>query len=218
MNSAELEAVRRRLSVLTSPVRVVSFTQAFGASESVEVTGRIVKELTTLNELISVEEVSFVLDKPRAEALGIDRVPAIALMRGDEDARMRFLGAPSGYEFLSLVEAIALCGTSDSGLSEASKELVARIDTPTDIRVFVTPTCPHCPRAVTLSNRIAAENRLVTTTCVDASEFIDLSRRFHVTGVPKTVVNESIEILGALPEEEFVSAVLGVFKPGSETF
>ena len=39
---------------------------------------------------------------------------------------------------------------------------------------------------------------------------MDLSRKFRVTGVPKTVVNESIEILGALPEELFVRGVLGL--------
>jgi hypothetical protein len=38
---------------------------------------------------------------------------------------------------------------------------------------------------------------------------MDLSRRFRVTGVPKTIVNESIEILGAVPEADFVEAALG---------
>ena len=37
---------------------------------------------------------------------------------------------------------------------------------------------------------------------------MDLSRRYRVTGVPKTIVNETIEILGALPEEQFVEAAL----------
>jgi predicted DsbA family dithiol-disulfide isomerase len=37
---------------------------------------------------------------------------------------------------------------------------------------------------------------------------MDLSRRYHVTGVPKTVVNDSIEILGAAPEDEFVRSVV----------
>ena len=39
---------------------------------------------------------------------------------------------------------------------------------------------------------------------------MDLSRRFRVTGVPKTIVNGTIEILGALPEPDFVRQVLGV--------
>ena len=42
---------------------------------------------------------------------------------------------------------------------------------------------------------------------------MELSRRFRVTGVPKTIVNNAIEILGALPEHDFVRQVLGVETP-----
>ena len=57
---------------------------------------------------------------------------------------------------------------------------------------------------------MAREHALIRATCVEATEFMDLSRRFRVTGVPKTIVNDSTEILGALPEDEFVRSVLGV--------
>ena len=50
----------------------------------------------------------------------------------------------------------------------------------------------------------------LTAASVEATEFMDLSRRYRVTGVPKTVVNDSIEILGALPEPMFVKAALGL--------
>jgi predicted DsbA family dithiol-disulfide isomerase len=48
----------------------------------------------------------------------------------------------------------------------------------------------------------------ITAACVEATEFMDLSRKYRVTGVPKTVVNETVEILGALPEPTFVRAAL----------
>ena len=48
----------------------------------------------------------------------------------------------------------------------------------------------------------------ITATSIEATEFMDLSRRFRVTGVPKTIVNDTIEILGALPEDQFVDAAL----------
>jgi hypothetical protein len=48
----------------------------------------------------------------------------------------------------------------------------------------------------------------ITSIAVDAAEFMDLSRKYRVTGVPKTVVNDTIEILGALPEEMFVKEAL----------
>jgi predicted DsbA family dithiol-disulfide isomerase len=57
---------------------------------------------------------------------------------------------------------------------------------------------------------MARESDHIRATCVEATEFMDLTRKFRVTGVPKTIVNESIEILGALPEEHFVRGVLGL--------
>jgi Thioredoxin domain len=62
---------------------------------------------------------------------------------------------------------------------------------------------------VGLANRMALANPNITATTVQATEFFDLARKYRVTGVPKTVVNEDIEILGALPEADFVKAALG---------
>jgi alkyl hydroperoxide reductase subunit AhpF len=53
---------------------------------------------------------------------------------------MRFFGAPSGYEFMSLIEAIIIAGGDDSGLKPESKELIAGVTKPIDLQVFVTPT------------------------------------------------------------------------------
>jgi hypothetical protein len=55
---------------------------------------------------------------------------------------------------------------------------------------------------------MAFSNKHITATSVEATEFMDLSRKFRVTGVPKTIVNESIEILGALPEPDFIEMAL----------
>ena len=48
----------------------------------------------------------------------------------------------------------------------------------------------------------------ITADAIEATEFMDLTRKYRVTGVPKTIVNERVEILGALPEEDFVRAAL----------
>ena len=55
---------------------------------------------------------------------------------------------------------------------------------------------------------MAYANPNITAEAVDAQEFMDLSRRYRVTGVPKTVVNDTIEILGGLPEDAFIEQVL----------
>jgi predicted DsbA family dithiol-disulfide isomerase len=57
---------------------------------------------------------------------------------------------------------------------------------------------------------MAFANPHITSAAIEATEFIDLARKYRVTGVPKTIVNETIEILGALPEEMFVRAALQI--------
>jgi hypothetical protein len=61
---------------------------------------------------------------------------------------------------------------------------------------------------------MAFANPHVTSHAIEATEFMDLSRRYRVTGVPKTIVNETIEIMGALPEATYVRAALGLDAPG----
>jgi hypothetical protein len=55
---------------------------------------------------------------------------------------------------------------------------------------------------------MAAANPNITADAIEATEFMDLSRKYRVTGVPKTIVNETIEILGGLPEQDFIRAAL----------
>ena len=55
---------------------------------------------------------------------------------------------------------------------------------------------------------MAFESPHITAIAVEATEFPDLARRYRVTGVPKTVVNERIEIMGGVPEDMFVPQVL----------
>ena len=53
----------------------------------------------------------------------------------------------------------------------------------------------------------------ITAWAVQATEFPDLARKYRVTGVPKTVVDEEVEILGALPPDAFIDQALSGFAP-----
>jgi hypothetical protein len=57
---------------------------------------------------------------------------------------------------------------------------------------------------------MAYVNTNITSSSIEATEFMELTRRFRVTGVPKTIVNDTVEILGALPEDMFVRAALQI--------
>jgi glutaredoxin-like protein len=207
LSAQDRATVEKHLEGLAHQVTLLFFTQTIGAPETVHITRQVVTELAELSELITVEEVNLVLDRERAAQYGVTDVPALVLLKDGADTRMRFLGAPAGYEFMSLVEAVTLAGTDGSGLLDSSKALLGAVSAPLDIKVFVTPTCVYCPRAVTTAHRMAVESSFVTATCIEATEFPELSRLYRVTGVPKTVAGET-EIVGALPEEDFVAGLL----------
>ena len=57
----------------------------------------------------------------------------------------------------------------------------------------------------------------ITAAAVEATEFPDLARRYRVSGVPKTIVNETTEILGALPPDMFIEQALSSFKAQGST-
>ncbi|MBZ5552897.1 MAG: thioredoxin family protein [Acidobacteriia bacterium] len=62
---------------------------------------------------------------------------------------------------------------------------------------------------------MAIENDFITSDMVEVNEYPDLVRRYQVRGVPKTVVNDTVEFVGALPEAEFVAQVLKGISPTS---
>ena len=63
---------------------------------------------------------------------------------------------------------------------------------------------------------MAIENEHITADVIEVSEFIDLAQRYRVQGVPKTVINDRVEFVGALPEPRFVQQVLQALDKGQE--
>lgn len=213
ISPADQERLKTTFADMTRPVRLLFFTQTLGCETCLQ-TKQILDELPVLSGNITIEEVNFILEPDRAKQYEIDRVPAVAIVGKDEagaerDSKIRFLGTPAGYEFMSLIQAVLLVGGRPSMLSDESLKLVAGVSEPTRIHVFTTPTCPHCPRAVAVAHEMAFANPNITAFAVEATEFPDLARKYSVTGVPKTVVNDAVEILGALPPDAFVAQALG---------
>src|SRR5262245_9006587 len=127
------ERLRETFRELTRPVRIVFFTQTIGCETCLQAR-EILDELPSLSDKITIEEVNLVLDRDRAARFGIDSAPAIALTYGSSnadgafvDSRIRFLGLPSGYEFVTLVEAVRLAGGGASALSAGNRTRVEAV-------------------------------------------------------------------------------------------
>ena len=139
--SAQDEAtLKQHLSVITTPVQLLLFTQAIGGSESGTITKQILGELAALNDKITVVDKNFVLDSDEKARYKVDKAPAIVILSDDVDTRMRLYGAPTGYEFVGLVEAIIVAGTGKIELDPETLKWIQAVDKPTHIQVFSTPT------------------------------------------------------------------------------
>ncbi len=191
--------------ISSSKVRLIFFEQSIGC-ETCAPTRRALQQIADSNEDVSLEPLNLVLDKDKAAAYGVDRVPAIIVAAPGRD-RIRYYGAPLGVELPTLLEAIRMTAGGETELSEETRTRLKTLTAPVRLQVFFTPTCMYCPRMISLGNQFAAESPLISTIAIDATEYPDLVRKYNVNGVPKTVINDSFEIMGAVSEDELVSAI-----------
>jgi glutaredoxin-like protein len=194
---------------LKNHVKMILFTKKIECPYCEE-TKQILNEVSKLHKNVSfsVYDISHSLARRR----NIINVPAI-IVEGREDYGIRFYGIPSGYEFTVLLEAIIDVSQSKSGLSDASIALLKQINKPVNLKVFVTPTCPHCPGAVRLIHQAAIESAHITAEMIEATEFPQLSKRFDVKRAPKTVVNEEFSFEGVQSEEQVIQYIMEAIKP-----
>jgi alkyl hydroperoxide reductase subunit AhpF len=154
ISPSDQQKLRESFAEMTRPVRVLFFTQTLGCETCLQ-TRQILDELTPLTDRITIEEVNLILEADKAKEYGVDRAPALAITYQEgpagsvnpassenpwRDSRIRFLGAPAGYEFISLVQAVLLAGGRASRLSEQSLKAIAAVNQPVTLRVFTTPT------------------------------------------------------------------------------
>ena len=167
-------------------------------------TRALVEELVAASPgKVQMETVAVDLQPEIAALFQVERVPAIAVLGGDSgriDFGIRFYGAPAGYEFATLVEDIRMVSAGTTDLGPATIDALSHLASPLHLQVFVTPTCPYCPRAVLLAHKLAVASQWIRADAVDATEFPELADRYHVYGVPRTVINETVHIEGAVPE------------------
>ena len=140
MSAQDEQTLKQHLATIDTPVTLILFTQTIGGSESGPIARQILAEVARLNEKITVLEKNFVLDVEERTKYGVDKAPAIVVLRDGQDTRMRMYGAPTGYEFVGLIEAVLIAGTGKVDLEPATLSLIAAVSTPTNIQVFSTPT------------------------------------------------------------------------------
>lgn len=199
---------------VTNPVRIVVFSQELECQFCKEARELAQEVASLLPEKITVEVYDFVKDEAKAKELNVDKVPAIAIV-GARDYGIRFYGIPYGYEFNTFIDDIINVSKGTTNLAEDTKAKLKTLDQPVHIQVFVTLTCPYCPVAAGLAHKFAIESDKIKSDVVEAGEFPQMAQKYSVMGVPKIVMNERTEVVGAVPEAQLLALVLQAAKPPS---
>lgn len=185
------------LANLKAPVRLLLFTEK-SACPSCGKQEELLREFCALDAKLKLEVHDLVLDGDAALNYKIDKAPATAVL-GERDYGIRFYGFTGGYEFTSLLEAVLLVSTGRSNLDPQLQAMVVKIDKPVHLQVMVTLSCPYCPEMVHVAHEFAFINANIRADMVEASEFPEVSKKYQVSGVPKTIINETGSFEGALP-------------------
>ena len=197
--------------ILKDEVRLIGFVK--GDCRYCKETRELLEEVSSLSDKIELEL------PESGEKYGISEVPVVIVQdkEGELGTRVRFLGIPSGYEFTSLVKDIMYVSTKTLEISEKTIEELQNVESDILIEVYVTPSCPYCPKAVLLAHQFAMVSEKITGVMVESYEFPAKADEWNVMSVPHTVVRNlekgSVgEFVGAYPESYLLNVVKEVDK------
>ncbi|MBX5448956.1 protein disulfide oxidoreductase [Thermogemmatispora sp.] len=219
IGASDREKIRELFKDLDGEVTITYFTQRESPllipgheCQFCKETRELLEEVASLSDKIHLQIKDFYRDEVQAKQLQIERIPAF-ILEGKARGRLRFFGIPAGYEFSTLIEDIRALSRGDLSLSPQTLQQLQTLQQNLHIQVFVTPTCPYCPRMALLAHQLAMASERVTADVVEISEFVDLAQRYRVQGVPKTVINDRLEVLGAVPEARLMQQIAQAFAP-----
>jgi glutaredoxin-like protein len=207
LNEEVKDQVRQVFEQLQEPIQVLFFGRKTEC-EYCDDTRQLVEEVVDLSDKLELEAYDLDDNAGVAEQYKVDKAPGIVIAGRDGDQILDY-GIPSGHEFSSLVHDLVLVSGRQSGLNQRTRDFLAKLDKPVHLQVFVTPTCPYCPRAVVLAHQMALESPMVEAEMIEAMEFPDLSNRFRVSGVPQTTINRGAgTVVGAVPEDNLLAEIM----------
>ena len=190
LTSRELATARSALEVLQHPV--------------------VIKVVQTRNPL-SGQFRKFVVDlastsgklEPVFLTYAEDGPPVIELQ-----SNLRYLALPGGGELYPFLNTLVLSSQGELLLKARSLSALEGFITPTQVKVMISPTCPHCPKVVSLVNQLALATSYLTVSIIDVTLFSEYAKSHGIGAVPTVVINDMDQLAGEVGEELLVDRLV----------
>ena len=193
--------IERILGAIKAEIPIFLYAQPGQNDVFTDTARQAVRFFRQLTDKIVLRE--FNLYHESAKKLNVEYSPTLVF---DPDRyNIRWLGAPLGEEGRIFLEALILIGLRKSNLNEQSLQVIKRIDTPRNIKVFVSASCPYCPQQALNALKAAVEKPdLVALEIIDIQANPELATRYSAQSVPQTYANDILIAQGAQTEELFM--------------
>jgi glutaredoxin-like protein len=207
-NEETTKQLKDIFSGLNNHVKVVLFTDETDCDTCKE-THDFMQEIQGMSDKIELKHFDLYKNSDEAKMYAIDKAPAIRLLDADEkDYGVTFYGIPAGHEINSFISGLMEMSGAGETLPAAMKTELDQLDKKVKIKVFVTLACPHCSGAVSKAHKLAYENPYVEAEMIECGTFPEIANEYNVSGVPKIVFNDTEELVGNQPFDQFLGAVL----------
>jgi len=193
-------------------VKIVFFKESLNCQICPQIE-ELLKDMVSLSDAkLELEIYNRVTDQDKSLEYSVERTPAIFIENDEVKKRVVFYGAPIGYEFVSLIEAIKNISNNKTDFDNNILDRIKNIENNIRIKVFVTPTCPYCPSAVVSAHKLAIVSDKIRSEMIEVNEYPELASLYNVEGVPKIVINDKVHLLGAQSISSIIDSILQINK------
>ncbi|RMD96855.1 MAG: hypothetical protein D6814_10630 [Calditrichaeota bacterium] len=202
----DMEAVETKFSALKNEVKLIFFTRESQCIHCKEAK-RLYERLASVTHKIKYEKYNFAINAEKDREYNVFAVPALAII-GAKDYGIRYYGYPHGTELNNFIDDLIYVSRAENKLAPKVMRKIQELQKETQLKIFISPVCPYSLSVAKLGLKLAVASDQIRVDIIDAMEFLEIAEKYHVRGIPMTVVNEENSFYGALDDEEYVDALL----------
>ncbi|MFX1310187.1 MAG: thioredoxin family protein [Promethearchaeota archaeon] len=214
----EMDNIKREMNKLKGKVILKLFTdfrtQEDGSKQrrcmGCEGTFELLKTLEDLsNGKLIIEEISTEENEEEAKKFNVTKIPAILFVDQEGKEIIRYLAHPTGSEFIPFLNSIQYFSGVRPYYADQIITHLKKIKK-SNMKIFITPTCPYCPATVPVLTLFALVSRgKISAEVIDVNLNPDLGMKYQVQGVPMTVINEKEIIHGMFTPQDLLDKLVG---------
>ena len=210
---SENENIKREMLKLKNKITIKIFTdfitQEDGSKSrkcmACEGTYTLLKNLEEHSEgKLQLEELSTEENKGESEKFNVKRIPAILFLDDQGKEVIRYTATPTGTELVPFIKSLQYFSGIRTFFQDTIITNLKKISK-SNIKLFITQTCPYCPQTVPVLNMFASLSKgKIKAEIIDIEANPDIAMKYQVQGVPHTMINETTRIIGMFTPQELL--------------